>query len=214
MDQPLAVATVAVGGVEHRQVLVLEVGSAFDRLLSAHPLGRFPDLVAGEPEGAQQVELEGGVLVDLESEALHRRLTEHERVEGMPELEDRRQGRFDLGHVLVGEALLHQRLPVDVGSADQRTGSDDVADDVLDLLVGVAEVLEGRGHRLVDDLEVAATGQLLELDQREVGLDPGGVAIHLQTDGPGRSNDGDLGVAEAVTLAHVEGEVPATGGPR
>ena len=189
MDQPLCRCGRSVGGVEHRQMLVLEVGSAFDGLLSADPLGRLPDLVAGEPERPEQVELERGVLVDLESESLHRRLAEDERVEGVPELEHRRQCRLDLGHVLVGEALVHQRLPVDVGSADQRAGPDDVLDDVLDLLVVVAEVLESGRHRLVDDLEVAAAGQLLELDQREVGLDPGGVAVHLQADGPGGSDD-------------------------
>ncbi len=73
--------------------------------------------------------------------------------------------------------------------------------------VVVAEVLEREGHGLVDDLEVAAAGQLLELYQREVGLDAGGVAIHHQADRAGRRDHRDLGVAEAVLFA----KLPAPG---
>ena len=43
--------------------------------------------------------------------------------------------------------------------------------------------MPGRRDRGVDDLEVAAAGQFLELDQGEVRLDAGGVAIHDQADG-------------------------------
>ena len=75
---------------------------------------------------------------------------------------------------------------VDVRAAVQRAGAAAVADDVLDLLRRVAEPVEGGRDRGVDDLEVAAAGQLLELDQGEVGLDAGGVAIHDQADGAGR----------------------------
>ena len=68
------------------------------------------------------------------------------------------------------------------------------------------------GDRLVDDLEVAAAGQLLELDQGEVGLDPGGVTVHQQADGPGRREHGGLGVAVAVLLAQLQGQVPRRAG--
>jgi hypothetical protein len=61
----------------------------------------------------------------------------------------------------------------------------DVLGDRLDLLGLVAEVLQGAGHRLVDDLHGATADQLLELDQRQVRLDAGGVAVHHQADGAG-----------------------------
>jgi hypothetical protein len=41
--------------------------------------------------------------------------------------------------------------------------ADGVAHDVLHFALVVAQVGEGLGHRAVDDLEVAAAGQLLEL---------------------------------------------------
>ena len=63
-------------------------------------------------------------------------------------------------------------------------------------------------HRLVDDLEVAAAGELLEFDQCEVGLDARRVAIHDQTDRAGRRDDGRLRIAITVFLAEFEGAVP------
>ena len=83
-----------------------------------------------------------------------------------------------------------------------------VGDDLLDLLVGVAEVLERQRDRLVDDAEVAAARELLELHEREVGLDAGRVAVHDQADRAGGRDHGGLGVAVAVPLAQLERRVP------
>ena len=126
----------------------------------------------------QQVELPSGVLIDPKAETLQRVLTEGEDVEGMLELENRRQCLLQLGQVLVVEALVRERLAVDVGRPIDRAGADDVLDDILDLVFFVAQVSKRRRHRLIGDLEVTAAGQLLELDQGEVGLHPGGVAVH------------------------------------
>ena len=68
--------------------------------------------------------------------------------------------------------------------------------------------MQRRLDALVGDLEVAAAGELLELDQREIGLDAGGVAIHQQPDGAGRGEQGGLGVAIAVELAARRGRDP------
>ena len=106
------------------------------------------------------------------------------------------------------EALGGERLVVDLGRADQRAAADRVAHDVVDLLGRVAERGERRRHHAVDDLEVAAARQLLELDQREVGLDAGGVAVHDQADRAGRRDHRGLGVAIAVRLAPLERLVP------
>ena len=46
------------------------------------------------------------------------------------------------------------------------------------------------------------------LDEGEVGLDAGGVAVHHEADGAGGGEDGDLGVAVAVLFAVGEGSVP------
>ena len=64
----------------------------------------------------------------------------------------------------------------------------------------VAELLQRPRDRLVDDLHRPAADELLELDQREVRLDAGRVAVHHETDGPGRRQHRGLGVAEAVLL--------------
>ena len=84
----------------------------------------------------------------------------------------------------------------------------DVLDDLLDLLRAVAELLQRHRHGLVDDLHQAAADQLLVLDQRDVRLDAGGVAVHHEADGAGRRQHGRLRVAEAVLLAHLDDLVP------
>jgi hypothetical protein len=63
---------------------------------------------------------------------------------------------------------------------------------------GVAQLAQGPRDGLVDDLHRAAADELLELHQREVRLDAGGVAVHHEADGPGRGEHGGLRVAEAV----------------
>ncbi len=72
---------------------------------------------------------------------------------------------LDVDQVLSAETLLGQGLTIDVGSAQQRVGSNHVVDDLFDLVVGVAERGQRRSDGLIHDLEVAATCELLELDQ-------------------------------------------------
>ena len=86
--------------------------------------------------------------------------------------------------------------------------ADGIAHDVRDLVVAVAERLQGFRHAAVDDLEVPAARELLEFHQREIGLDAGGVAIHQEPDRAGRRDHGRLRVAEAIGLAQAERLVP------
>ncbi len=72
----------------------------------------------------------------------------------------------------------------------------------------VAEAGEGGAKGLVGDFEVSAAGEFLELDECEVRLDAGGVAVHEQTDGAGGCDDRRLRVAVAVLLAEIEGAIP------
>src|SRR5438270_719544 len=90
-----------------------------------------------------------------------------------------------------------------------RSSSSTAAGEGVGLRVGVAELEEGGGHGLVDDLDHAAADQLLVLDQGEVGLDAGGVAIHHEADGAGGREHSDLRVAVSELLAVSERFVPA-----
>ena len=101
-----------------------------------------------------------------------------------------------------------EMLVLDVRRAFNGSGGVDVADDGGGLLVRVSEFEQGTGHGVVDDLDHAAADQLLVLDEGEVGLDAGGVAIHHEADGAGGGEHGGLRVAEAGALAIDERQVP------
>src|SRR5262245_39044312 len=97
---------------------------------------------------------------------------------------------------------------VDAGRLAERAVTDGVNHNFRDLSLRIAKYAKGRRHRAVDDLEVATAGELLELHQREVGLDAGGVAIHHQADGAGRRHHRDLRIAEAETAALLDHAIP------
>ena len=86
--------------------------------------------------------------------------------------------------------------------------ADGVGFDLGKRAFSVAERAQGFRHRLVDDFEVAAAGEFLEFNEREIGLDAGRVAIHHEADGAGRRDDGRLGIAIAMLLTEFEGAVP------
>ena len=105
---------------------------------------------------------------------------------------------------LEGAVEDRQVLGLDVRRALDRLPVVDVGEDLLDLRGVIAQLLQGRRNRLVDDLQEALADELLVLDQGDVGLDPGRIAIHHERDRAGRRQDGDLGIPVAVLLA--EGE--------
>ena len=84
----------------------------------------------------------------------------------------------------------------------------DVLDDVLDLFDIVAQALERPRHGVVDDLQQAAADQLFVFDQRDVGLDAGGVAVHHEGDGAGGRQDRDLRIFDAELLRFRAGLIP------
>ena len=86
------------------------------------------------------------------------------------------------------------------------------ADDFLRLLGRITQPDERLRHRVVDDLDVPAAHQLLVLDQRQVGLDAGGVAIHHEADGAGGRDDGYLRVAVTGAPPQLVRLVPALNG--
>jgi hypothetical protein len=84
----------------------------------------------------------------------------------------------------------------------------DVRDDLLDLVGRVAEAPKRRRDRLVDDLEEALADQLLVLDQRDVRLHAGRVAIHHESDRSSRREHGHLGIPVPELRAQFECGVP------
>src|SRR5262249_21356844 len=76
-------------------------------------------------------------------------------------------------------------------------------------LVRVSETEERARYSVVDDLDHAATDQLLVFHEREVGFDARGITVHHESDGAGWREHCDLRVAVAMGLAVVEGLVPA-----
>ena len=171
------------------------------------------DLGAGEAERREEVE--AGRLIALGGDrqrAAQNLGAERPLVEDEADVEGAAQRRLDLVDRRLGQALGAQRGMVDRRRVGERRPADGVGDHVLDRLVVVAERPERARHGLVDDLEIAAAGELLELDQGEVGLDAGGVAVHDEADRAGRGDDRDLRVAKPMHLAERQRRAP--GGPR
>ena len=84
---------------------------------------------------------------------------------------------------------------------------DSVAD-VFDVIGTVAESFQGHRYGSVDDLEHAAAGEEFVFDQSDIGLDPGGVAVHHEADGSCGGKDGSLSISESVMGTCVERFVP------
>ena len=212
---PLAGPAAGIGAVENRQMRVRQSRGAFQgHGPASEDVGRL-DLAAGEAGLAQQVEAGVGQLGLRDAQHLgaeigpQRPLVEHEAdVEGGTECG---LDLLDLGRA---EAGLDQPVEIDPGRTSQSAVADRIVDDAADGIVVISQRCQGFGHRAVDDLEVAAAGQLLELHQREVGLDTGGVAVHHQPDGAGGRDDAGLGVAVAVLLAQLERMIPRGPGAR
>ena len=191
------------------QVLGPQMRRALDRHGAAAVVVGGLDLAGREAERAEQVAVPLRELRLVEAEAAgHVAVAERPLVEGELDVERAGERGLDAVQALLVEALGAERVVVDDGRAGERLPSHAVGDDVVDLARRVAELAKRHRQALVDDLEVAAARQLLELDQREVGLDAGRVAVHDEADGAGGREHRDLGVAVAVDLAERERAVP------
>ena len=129
--------------------------------------------------------------------------------------EERLHGRQHADVALVVDRVVahragehRQMLGGQVRRADDRLLGVDVGDDVGDLGVVVAEVAKRPRHGLVDDRHRPAADELLRLDEAEVGLDPGRVAVEHERNRAGRRQDRCLRVAHAVLLAVADRRLP------
>ena len=208
-QEPLADAAAGIGAVKDRQMLVLHVRRAFQRHRAADMHVGGLDGVLLEAKRFEHVEAEIIQLIVSEAErVLAELIAKGPAVEGELHVKGAFHGRFDLVDLGIAEALVTKRTKRDGLAVFQAACTDGVIDDVVNLLLRVAKLGKRLGNNAVDDLEVAATGKLLELHDRKVWLDAGGVAIHHQADGAGRGHHGGLGVAVAVLAAQFERLVP------
>ena len=83
-----------------------------------------------------------------------------------------------------------------------------IFDDVLNFAFGISEFVERRGNTLIDDLKIASSRKLLELHEREIWFDPGGITIHEKPNRPGRSDHGDLCVAITIKFSDLKSIFP------
>ncbi len=167
------------------------------------------DVGLREAEEGQDLERRIGELLGRDAERVAQEvLAERPAVEHELDVEGGLEVLLDRRDLLVGEAARFERRDVDRRRLAERAVADRIGLDLGDLGLAIAERAQRIRDGAVDDLEVAAAGELLELDEREVRLDAGGVAIHDEADRAGRRDHRRLGVAEAVLLAEIEGRVP------
>ena len=76
-------------------------------------------------------------------------------------------------------AIKHrQMLVLDIGRAFDGAGGVNVRNNLVRFVVIVPQLKQSRRHSIIHDLDHAPTNQLLVLNQREVGLNARGIAIH------------------------------------
>ena len=209
----LAVPSAGAGTVENGEMFVLDMGRAFQGHGPADKGVGGVDLVGAESQRFQHFE---GHLIEaggVQAKGVYAEfLAQRPLVEDETDVEGFGQRPFDGGDSVSVEFFGGQGLMTDSRRVLEGSVTDGIVDDVLDLVFRIAEAGKGLRHRPVDDLEIAAAGQFLELDQGEIGLDPRGVTVHDQADGAGRRDHRDLGVPIAMGLAQFQGLVPGIPG--
>ena len=85
----------------------------------------------------------------------------------------------------------------------------DVLGDICDFCGGVTEVFQAERNRAVDDFKHTAAGELLVFDQRDIGFDAGGIAVHHKADGTCGGQYGSLGISEPVLSTGFQDAIPS-----
>ena len=202
-----------IGAVKDRQMFVLHMRGVLKGHRTAYMgVCRF-DGVLVEAKRLEHVEaviiqLRVGKAKDIGAE----RITKGKAVEREFDVKGAFHGRFQLVDLGIAKALVAQGVDRDGLTVFQAAGTHRIADDVVNLRLGIAKVGQCLGHDAVDDLEIATAGQLLEFHDGEIRLDPGGVTIHHQTNGAGRGDHSCLRVAIAMCLALFNSAVPGGAG--
>src|SRR5208337_3590421 len=128
------------------------------------------------------------------------------------DVEGARKTGLDGSDLLRREAFRCERLAVDVRRIGKSAAPHGVGRDRRNRVFAIAERFERLRYRAVDNLEIAAAGELLEFYEREIGLDAGRVAVHDKSDGARGRDHRDLRVAEAMGLTERDDLVPRLAG--
>ena len=207
--EPLALASARIRAVEDMVVLLRQMRRAFQRHGTADVVVRGLDVRPSEAKAAEKVEFRIVQLLGRNPEGRGAKLlAERPLVEHEANVERGRQGFLDPGDLGLAEPVSNQRCMADSRGVRERSVADGVGNDVLDLGGRVSKCRQRRRHRAVYDLEVTAPGELLELHQGEVRLDPCRIAIHHEANGAGRRDDRRLSIPVSVLHAQVERIVP------
>src|SRR5262245_61577097 len=166
-EKALASATAGVGAIEDRIVLRVQMWRPFHRHGAANMDIRGLDLALAEAEGGEEIECRGGEVVGGSAEIVAAKVSaERPLVEDELEVEGRRQRLLDVGDGFLGEALGYQGGVIDARRLRQRAVADGVSLDLGDVSFAIAERTQCFRDRAVDNLEVTAACELLELHQR------------------------------------------------
>ncbi len=205
----LTLAPARRGAVEDRQVLRAKPRRAFESHRAADMGVGGLDLVASEAQRGEQAERDVFEAIGVDAECVDAEaFAQGPLVEDESNVEGVLEPAFDPIDGFVGKSFGAQGVMSQRRCADQRAVAGGVADDPVDGVARVAEAGERHRDHPVDDFEIAAAGQLLELHQREIGLDSGRVAVHHQADGAGRRDDRGLRIAIAMALAQSKRLIP------
>ena len=129
-------------------------------------------------------------------------------VEDKANVKGRWKRRFNLVDLCLPKSVANQCGVVDPTCIALRTMTDGVGDDFFDLRRAVAQFLQRRRDRAVNDFEITAPCQLFELHKGEVWLDAGCIAIHDQANGACRCNNGGLSVSVPVLITQLQRFIP------
>src|SRR3954452_14831084 len=175
----LALAAAGGGAIKDGKMLGIEAGGAFERHRSAGIFIGKLDVAPRKTDLGQEIEIR---LVEPLSPKLQHvnaeSLPQRPFVEGEFDVEGRYHRLLGGGDLVRSEAACRESLVVYPRSPGERAASHGIIDDALGRGLVIAERAQSLRHHAVDDLEIAAAGELLEFDQREIRLDPGRVAIH------------------------------------
>ena len=129
-------------------------------------------------------------------------------VEHKSNVKRRPERRFNFIQLCWSKSVTNQRRMVDCRCVADAAVTHGIAHNFFNLRTWITQFFQRSRYRLVDDLKVTATSKFLELHQRKVGLDAGGVTIHHQTNCAGWRHDRRLRVAISMTFSQRQRLVP------
>ena len=201
------------GTVEHRQMLLLEARCSLDGQAAEDVVLGELNLRSAESEMGEQVECRRIHLRLIEFEHLLAEINSNNlRGEQAADSKHLRNGVIELAQLCFGESQVHQRALAYHRTVDQRTGSQHVVHYPLHRDFRVALFAQAGWHSRHGNLEHASPSEILELDERVLRLDTGGVRPHHQSDGSGGRDDGGLSIAVAVLFSLPDSRLPGGAG--